>query len=29
MKAPAAIIADLKRLEAEISDGLAKLEAML
>lgn len=28
-EAPAAIIADLKRLEAEISDGLAKLEAML
>jgi type I restriction enzyme M protein len=26
---PAAIIADLKRLEAEISDGLAKLEVML
>jgi type I restriction enzyme M protein len=26
---PAVIIADLKRLEAEISDGLAKLEAML
>ena len=29
MKAPAAIIADLNRLEAEISGGLAKLEAML
>ena len=28
-KAPAAIIADLKRLEAEISNGIAKLEAML
>jgi type I restriction enzyme M protein len=28
-EAPATIIADLKRLEAEISDGLAKLEAML
>jgi type I restriction enzyme M protein len=28
-EAPAAIIADLKRLEAEISEGLAKLEAML
>ena len=28
-ESPAAIIADLKRLEAEISDGLATLEAML
>jgi len=28
-ESPAAIIADLKRLEAEISEGLAKLEAML
>jgi type I restriction enzyme M protein len=28
-ESPAAIIADLRRLEAEISDGLAKLEGML